>query len=261
MSLALAQFQQQFARVLLASDAAESPALRALTAQPAFAVYRNTVMKGCIDTLQANFPAVARLVGTEWFRAAAALYVAKEPPTEPRLLHYGKSFVDFLRGFEPAQTLTYLPGVGQLDIAWRECHVAADAHCADAAWLASQSPEQLATLVLTPHPAARWAWFDAQPIYSIWARNRAPCDQHESPQWQSEGALLTRPEDLVIWHPLSCAGCVLLDACGEGLPLTQAADQALNAEPDADIAALFALLLSAGALTPSTPWPTTPDVL
>jgi len=31
-------------------------------------------MKGCVDALEANFPAVARLVGKEWFRAAATEY-------------------------------------------------------------------------------------------------------------------------------------------------------------------------------------------
>ena len=29
----------------------------------AFAVYRNTVLKGCIDALQANYPTVGQLVG------------------------------------------------------------------------------------------------------------------------------------------------------------------------------------------------------
>ena len=36
-----------------------------LYGQPAFAVYRNTVMKACIDALQANYPAVTRLVSEE----------------------------------------------------------------------------------------------------------------------------------------------------------------------------------------------------
>ena len=43
-------------------------------------------MKGCIDALQANYPAVTRLVGEEWFRAAAAVYVRQAPPTNPMLL-------------------------------------------------------------------------------------------------------------------------------------------------------------------------------
>lgn len=261
MTATLGQFQQQFAQALLASPKNASPALQALTNQPAFAVYRNTVMKACIDALEANFPAVARLVGADWFRAAAALYVAQELPGDARLLHYGHSFVDFLRNFEPAKALVYLPGVASLDIAWRESHVALNAACANAAWVARQSPEQLATLMLQPHPAARWAWFDAQPIYSIWSQNRThqpPSDQDASPTWQPEGALLTRPDDTVTWHPLSRAGCLLLDACAQGMPLAQAADQALSAEPEADIAGLFAMLLSAGAFATTASSPAHP---
>ena len=252
MTTALGQFQQAFAQALFAPQASESPTVQALAAQPAFAVYRNTVMKACIDALQANFPAVALLVGSEWFRAAAALYVRQEPPSDARLLHYGNGFVDFLRSFEPAEALIYLPGVAQLDILWRESHVAPNAVCVDADWLAKQSPEQLATLVLKPHPAARWAWFDEQPIYSIWSRNRhdrQPSDVDEPMDWHSEGALLTRPHDTVTWQHISHAGCVLLDACADGLPLTQAADEALNAEPEADMASLFSALLGAGAFS------------
>ena len=62
----LAQFQASFADALFAPAANNSP-VAALSAQPAFAVYRNTVMKACIDALEANYPAVARLVGSEQF--------------------------------------------------------------------------------------------------------------------------------------------------------------------------------------------------
>ncbi|MBW8719456.1 MAG: putative DNA-binding domain-containing protein, partial [Variovorax paradoxus] len=79
------QFQQAFAQALFAPPEAAPPAVRVLAMQPAFAVYRNTVMKACIDALQANFPTVAQLVGEEWFRAAAALYVAADPPSDGRL--------------------------------------------------------------------------------------------------------------------------------------------------------------------------------
>lgn len=86
---ALAQFQDDFAQALLLPDAPLSLAIAAMAAQPGFAVYRNTVMKGCIDALQANYVCVARLVGEEWFRAAAAVFVHAHPPVQPTLLHYG----------------------------------------------------------------------------------------------------------------------------------------------------------------------------
>ena len=59
---ALTRFQDGFAQALLAPDPAEiaglSAAIAALARQPGFAVYRNTVMKGCVDALQANYPAI-----------------------------------------------------------------------------------------------------------------------------------------------------------------------------------------------------------
>jgi hypothetical protein len=247
-------FQDAFAQALFAPDALTDPAVRQLAAQPAFAVYRNTVMKACIDALEANFPAVARLVGSEWFRAAAALHVAASPPRDGRLLQYGQAFADFLQGFEPAAELPYLPDVARLDALWREAHAAKDVPLLDTTWLSRQAPEELAALVLPPHPAARWAWFDAQPIYSIWARNRGEDRNEEELVWRGEGALLTRPADAVTWLPISQAGCAFLDACASGLPLGEAAQQALALDNDCKLGALLETLLRAGAfIHPTAP--------
>jgi hypothetical protein len=246
-------FQDAFARALFAPDAVDDPAVQRLVAQPAFAVYRNTVMKGCIDALEANFPAVARLVGREWFRAAAAIHVAAHPPRDGRLLGYGEDFAAFLQGFGPAAGLDYLPGVARLDALWRAAHAAPDAPPLDAAWLARHAPEALGALVLRPHPAARWAWFDGQPVYSIWARNRAGGHGDDAAlAWQGEGALLTRPFDRVAGCAIDRAACAFLDACADGDPLAQAAGRALALDADADLAALLATLLRAGAFTTTT---------
>ncbi|MGK6306408.1 HvfC/BufC family peptide modification chaperone [Variovorax sp. DT-64] len=253
-------FQEAFANALFAPETVTDPAVRRLAAQPAFAVYRNTVMKGCIDALESNFPAVARLVGREWFRAAAALHAAQSPPADGRLLHYGEGFADFLQHFEPAAELPYLPDVARLDALWREVHAAEDAPLLDPAWLARHAPRRLAALVLRLHPATRWAWFDEQPIYSIWARNRGDGDDaDEELAWHGEGALLTRPAGAVTWRPVGQAGCAFLDACAAGLPLGEAAEQALALDADCDIAALLEALLRAGAFTTS-PDPSTESV-
>ncbi|MEJ8809761.1 DNA-binding domain-containing protein [Variovorax ureilyticus] len=249
MTRSLGQFQSAFAAALLASGDITDDAMQALAAQPAFAVYRNTVMKGCIDALESNFPTVARLVGSEWFRAAAAVHVAAEPPCDGRLLHYGDSFEAFLARFEPTSELVYLPGVARLDAMWCQAHIAADAEPLDAAQLARCEPEALAGLVLPLHPAARWAWFADHPVPSIWLRNRAGDASHASEDiaWHGEGALLTRPRDAVQAITLDEAGCAFLEACACGLPLADAAEQALRATPDADLAAILETLLRAGA--------------
>lgn len=251
MNSELSHFQDDFVQALMTPHG-EAPAhLRALLDQPGFAVYRNTVLKGCIDALRANYPAVVRLVGEEWFRAAAALHVRARPPGDARLLLYGMDFPSFLRDFEPAADLPYLSGVARLDRLWTEAHVAADAAALAPAALAGLSLEQLGQLVLAPHPAARWAWFEDQPIYTLWRRNRGSwaegVDSGDELVWTGEGALLTRPSGAVRWTALDAAGCAFLDACAEGRPLAHAATAALARHASTDLAQLMARLLHAGA--------------
>ena len=244
---ALARFQDAFAHALLAPGLTPAPDVGALAAQPAFAVYRNTVVKGCIDALQANYPVVARLVGEEWFRAAAAVYVREALPADSTLLRYGSSFADFLARFEPAADLPYLPGTARLDRLWTEAHTAADEAALDPAAVARLAPEELASVILHPHAAARWAWFEEAPIYTIWTRNRSDRVPDDDIDWRPEGALLVRPRDTVRWIALDAAGCAFLDACAAGATLAGAARAALEAQGNADLARLMSTLLSTGA--------------
>ena len=89
-------FQRDFARALFDPDA-DCP----LASQPGFQVYRNTVIAGWVDALQANFPTVCQFVGEDWFRAMAREYALSHPPSEPALVRYGAHLPAFLAGFEP----------------------------------------------------------------------------------------------------------------------------------------------------------------
>lgn len=238
----------------LQGQPAQAPWLAALQAQPGFAVYRNTVVKGCIDALQASYPTVCQLVGKDWFRAAAAVHARTHPPADGLLMGYGAGFADFLIGFEPAADLPYLPAVARLDRCWTECHLAADAAAASAHWLAHQKPHTLPQARLRPHPAARWVWSEHHPAYTLWQRHRDGLLPLPDPlPWHGEGALLTRPQAQVVWHPLTRAGVALLDACAQGQPLAAAASAALIEDPATDLAALIGDLLAAGALLDPDP--------
>ncbi len=121
----LTTFQDGFAAALLPppGTAPAHPAwLDALLAQLGFAVYRNTVFKGCIDALQASYPTVCALVGEEWFRAAAGVFAHAQPPHDGLLMAYGAGFAAFLDGFGPAASLPYLGAVARLDRCWTEAH-------------------------------------------------------------------------------------------------------------------------------------------
>ena len=255
MSTALSRFQDGFARALYSpeseSDSAPAipPDVAALVRQSGFVVYRNTVMKGCIDALQANYPSVTRLVGEEWFRAAAALYVRAHRPVQPTLLYYGDGYAAFLDQFEPASDLPYLSGVARLDRFWTEAHAARDEPPLEPAAVAALAPGALAVSVLHPHAAARWAWFADQPIYSIWRRNREAQEDGAEIEWRGEGVLITRAHGAVDWIALDAAGCAFLDVCGEGRCVAEAAGAALQVQHDADLAQLMYSLMHAGAFT------------
>jgi hypothetical protein len=167
----LAAFQDGFARILVTEKA--DPEYAALVCQPGFSVYRNTVMKGCMDALQANFPAVVKLVGEPWFREAARIYVSERPPLDARLLFYGEDFPDFLSGFPPAADWPYLPGVARLDRFWIECQTALDDEAQDPAKLLTLAPDALGATVVRPRAMTRWKWFEGMPVYTIWCVNRS----------------------------------------------------------------------------------------
>jgi hypothetical protein len=246
----LRRFQEHFARALVDQAAINDcgAGVARLVGQPGFAVYRNTVLKGCIDALVANFPAVTRLVGEEWMRAAASVFARANLPQNPMLLDYGTRFPAFLAAFEPAAELPYLPDVARLDRFWTEAHGARDEAAVQAEAVSALAHDELAGAVLHPHPSARWAWFDAQPIFSLWARNRSEgcADEGEIP-WRGEGALVVRPVDEVHWFALERGEAAFLDACGAGWTLADAAMAAVNAEPGIDLSQTMARLLAAGA--------------
>lgn len=251
MTVLLTDFQDDFAKALFASGGEVPARLARIVRQPGFAVYRNTVIKGCIDALQANFPTVSRLVGGSWFRAAAGVYLQSERPSDPRMLHYGDRFPEFLAGFEPASELPYLSGVALLDRFWSEAHGARDEPALLPSDLATLAPDVLGDVVLPPHSSARWKWFTDLPVYTIWRRNREESSDDSDIAWDGEGALLVRQDAVVAWMPASAADCAFLDACQDGQKLTDAAAAALAVDASVDLAQLLARLLAAGAFAAS----------
>jgi hypothetical protein len=249
---AFADYQDAFVRALAGGAPADS-AVRRLAAQPGFAVYRNTVTKGCIDALQANYPAVAALVGEEWFRDAAAVFAREEPPSHPTLLDYGAGFADFLADFAPAAEMPYLADVARLDRLWTEAHVAAAADTLDPAALALLDIHEMPRLTLRPHPAARWRWFDGMPVFTIWSGNRAGAFDGAALDWRGEGVLLSRPAGEVLHVPLGAAGAAMLDACARGDSVHDAVLAALDADASVDVAQLIRQLLDAAAFSALQP--------
>jgi hypothetical protein len=246
-SSTLADFQREFAAALLGE--ATSPAAQALAAQPGFAVHRNTVLRGCIDALAANYPTIATLVGVEWFEAAAGRFARTNLPRDGSLAAYGEGFAEFLDALEPGSGLAYLGGVARLDRAWTEAHLAADAPVLTATALAALSPARLLDATLVPHPATRWASSPELPIFTIWRRHREQAPLDAELDWHGEGGLLTRPGATVVWRALDAGAAIFLDECAHGRRFGVAVERAFPAEPEFGIATWLPALVAAGSFT------------
>lgn len=253
----LAQTQQIFRAAMTGRNDGDLPELLAPGMPPHIsvarrvAVHRNTYFGALTEALAAAFPATEKLVGGRFFAAAARAFIEIAPPRAPVLAFYGGGFADFLGEFPPAQSVGYLADVARLEWARVAATFAADAAPLDpadaAVFLAAVPPGCVGDIVFAPHPAARltqspWA------ALTIWeAMQTDPpgvCDPAAGP----ERALLTRPDDQLRAVRLNGGEAALTAALLSGATLSAAAaDAEAAAEPDFDLQATLATLLSAGA--------------
>lgn len=154
-----------------------------------FNVYRNNVAVSLTDALEVAFPTVRTLVGDEFFRAMAGVYLRKLPPRSPMLMLYGRRFPTFIAGFPPVAHLGYLPDVARLDQAMRESYHAEDATAADPSALQDLTPDRLMAARLHLAPATRVVKSD-WPLYDLW---RANTQGGPAPKPGGQDVLITRP--------------------------------------------------------------------
>jgi hypothetical protein len=214
--------------------------------QKRFAVYRNNVMSSLTEALRESYPAVDRLIGEEYFRALAPLYVARYPPTSPVLLEYGANFPGFLATFEPLQSLPYLPDVARIESAWLEAYHAADAVALDPRCLARVSSARAEDLHFIAHPSLRVVRC-AYPALTIWRNNTAdgmaqPVDLAAG----GEDAFVLRIEADVEVRAITKGAAELLTALAAGFSLGEAAAATLRVWPSFDLVSHLTALLDAG---------------
>ncbi|WP_454761417.1 HvfC/BufC family peptide modification chaperone [Caulobacter segnis] len=244
----LLDFQDAFVAALAGSPSALSPWLAPGEGAAGLAVYRNTIAKGCVDALAANFPTVLSMVGEDWFRAAAALFAREAPPASAALLDYGEAFPAWLERFPPADDTPYLAGIAHLDRLWTEALFAAEAPVLTAEALSVLTPDTLAETNLPLHPSVRFASFEAG-LPNLWIAAREDREDLELSD-QAQTLLLVRQGGAVTARVIGSAETAFLRACRDGLTSTQAAQRVFEADPTANLASLFATLISEGVFTP-----------
>ena len=154
--------------ILCQGDATVAATLSdALERADRLSIYRNTSRTALTNALRLNFPVVQRLVGEDFFTAAADTFITRDPPRTAWLDLYGEAFPEFLQCFEPAAALIYLPDVARLERAVSRALHAFDVNPLEYLQLLDVEPSLQGHLCFAPHPSASLV-FSLYPVDAIW---------------------------------------------------------------------------------------------
>jgi hypothetical protein len=140
------------------------------------ALYRNTAFATLVNALRLSFPAVQRLVGADFFEAAAHEFIRRNPPCSAYLNDYGADFAGFLAGYPPAAALAYLGDVARLEWAVNRALHASDVPRLELARLAALDESALSHVSFRAHPALSLLRLEF-PADAIW---RAVLEQNDA---------------------------------------------------------------------------------
>ena len=241
--------QPDFAAALRDPDLPAPAGLTDPAGRPAgkrFDVYRNNVAHSLTDALETAFPVVLRLVGRDFFRAMAGIYLRRHPPRSPRLMFYGREMPAFLDSFPPVAHLGYLPDIARLELALRGSYHAADAAPVGPEALQALPPDRLLHTRLCLAPALRLVR-SAWPIHGVWRANTDPAAP--KPGRTAEDVLITRPEFDPVLTLLPPGGAAFVAALRDGATLAAAHEGAEAEAPGFNPTDTLAALISGGAIT------------
>ena len=210
-----------------------------------FSVYRNNVMVSLTEYLSRTFPAVEALVGEEFFKGMAGVFIRQSPPVSPVLMEYGAEFPRFIAGFEPAQTVPYLADVALVEDAQRAAYHAADASPVSPDMLARIADADPALVFIDLHPslgviASDW------PVLSILQTSQGG-RTGQLPD-HGEDVLVVRPSLETNLHKLPAGMAAFVLALKGGGSLESAMTVALERSAAFDLAAALAQLVTTGAI-------------
>ena len=169
----LAELQAAFARALDGDTAGAAAWVEegTFTAEERLAVYRHNTEAWLLSLLSAAYPAVERLVGSEYLAGLVADYRAAHPSTSGNLHEAGVAFPGFLSARLGDSPYAFVADVAQLEWAYQEVLVAPDAAVFDVQGFAALPVEAHDRLVFTLAPSVRRVASSA-PIEALWEAHR-----------------------------------------------------------------------------------------
>ena len=211
-----------------------------------FSVYRNNVIVSLIESLEATYPIICKLVGDEFFKAMAGNYVRNFPPKSPLMLLYGIEFPEFLKDFEPVRNLPYLSDVGRIERALRESYHSKDSRPISQDVVDRFSQENLPTASISLAPSLI-ILHSQYPVFSIWYSNMK--GEIRNPPPEAQNVAIIRKQYDPIPRLLVKGEFEMLDSLQKGHSIGNALEAALAVEPEFDLGSTLTWLLNSNSIT------------
>jgi hypothetical protein len=244
--MSLRMLQTRFTLALLDRTRDTPPGIRVVgpgRPERRFNVYRNNIFVSLTEALVTRFPVCHALVGDEFFRAMARVFVELAPPRSPVLMIYGDDFANFVETFPPARSVPYLGDVVRLEAALTLAYHAADTSPLTVDKLASLAPHRWEQIRIELHPSVR-ILSSPYPIVSIWESHIRPGTPAVIDSSIPEDALVARPDLDVEVHRLPPGAAAFLSRLLKGASLRAAADEAVDSDPRFDLVTTLSGILA-----------------
>jgi len=225
----------QAIRSVAPADLPDDSTPRDARAAAGITVYRNNVRAALLRVLHDTFPVIHRLVGEEFFRYLAHEYFHAHPPTSPLAARYGDNLPGFLRAFEPASGLPYLPDIARLELAWLGSYHAAEADCMESERCFALLGEDPEADKFQLHPSVRLI-SSPFPIHTIWLHNKNESAEKLRLPESGECVVIKRPAHRVFTETTSEPVWAALKVLQQGKTFSDAMP-AIASEGDQDVAA------------------------
>jgi hypothetical protein len=231
-------------------------ALRALLDAPSGASlearldsYRRNVAGNFTDALRSTYPVIERLVGAEYFAAVARRYQRAHPSRSGDLGHVGEAFAAFLGEVHATDGHAYLADVARFEWLCEKALLSAAHVPLDLERLASVPPERYEGLRFALCPSLR-LFESPYPVLAIWQANTDLTREPEVIDLHAGGdrVAIMRSQGALTFHALDGGELGFLRALDAALPLDQALDAAVHAQPDFDAARTLARLVQIKAI-------------
>ncbi|KPN63170.1 Putative DNA-binding domain-containing protein [Aliiroseovarius crassostreae] len=214
-------------------------------AKKRFNIYRNNVTHSLATALTEGFPVLVALLGEEFFRQMALVYLRIHPPASQLIMHYGAAMPQFLVGFPGTVHLKYLPDVAKLELALRRAYHAGDGETIDPAELTILSQADLMDAHLTLAPSVEVLRVK-HPALAIWEYNM---NGGPSPVMAPEDILISRKGFDPIAQRLPKGGATFVNALLKGSSFGTALGLATSDVADFDLTTTLGALFAGHAIT------------